>query len=60
MKPLCALVQVRYLQGENDRLKEKLAHAERSAAAAASQKVRLSAPNFSIGTQISNFGDFRA
>lgn len=32
-------LQVRYLQGQNDRLKEKLSLAERSSAAASAQKV---------------------
>ncbi|BDA42075.1 probable microtubule-associated protein [Coccomyxa sp. Obi] len=35
------LEEVRYLQGQNDRLKEKLSQAERSAAAASAQKERL-------------------
>ena len=34
-------LQVRYLQGQNDRLKEKLSLAERSTAAASAQKVRF-------------------
>ena len=35
------VTQVRYLQGQVDRLKEKAAQAERSAAASLAQKVRL-------------------
>ena len=37
---LCVWLQVRYLRGLNTRLQEKLAHAERSAAASLAQKVR--------------------
>ena len=37
----CPSRQVRYLQGQNARLQEKLAHAERSASATLAQKVAL-------------------